>query len=430
MTVSMSGVGVPDSDIPSTQNPRGPVQLLLITLSALSGSYAAASIGPILEAIRISLSLSDNHLALLVGPALALPIIVAAMPLGIAVDRSRRTGILQICAVALVVGLLLLAFAKDFTWLLLGRGLVGVASSAIAIATTSLVADLYLPEQRGRARAVLTIGQCAGGASAYALGGHLLVTSGLGVDGWRWAFAWLSAPLVFIAVLLMLAKEPIRSGIKIPNPSLKQIALEFRHLGRGVALLMSGIVAAQVSGAAVMAWAAPAFTRAFNLAPDRVGVIIGATTLITAPIAAIAGGIIADICQKRAGPRLTVKVLAAITLLGAPGALFAVASNSDWATVMMAAYLVVEFAAMGMAYTVLTIVIPNELRGVGFAILAAGGAIFATSLSPLLVSILSSYLGGTTMIGVALSWVSVCAIITAAAVYYLGSVTINPAESF
>lgn len=407
---------------------RPAVQMLPVMLAALSGAYAASCIGPLIEAMRHSLALSDNQIALLVGPALAFPVIVAAMPVGVVVDRFQRIRLLRLCAVVLVVGLFLSAFASDFKWILVARGMVGVASSAIAIATTSLVADLYPPARRGRARAILTIGQAAGGASAYGLGGYLLVNLGFGDEGWRWTLAWLAVPLIVIAGILLFAKEPVRTGVVIRNPSFKQVTAEFHHLGRGLALLMAGIIATQVSGAAVNAWAAPTLARTFNLAPDHVGAVIGATILFAAPIGAFGGGVIADMCQKAVGPRLTVQVLALITLFGAPGALFAIAPSSPWAIILMTMYLVVEGAAIGMAYTVLTIIIPNELRGIGFAILTVAGSIFATGLAPLMVSTLASHLGGAAMIGEALSGVAVCACLAAVGAYLLASMSIHGGE--
>jgi len=52
-----------------------------------------------------------------------------------------------------------------------------------------------------------------------------------------------------------------------------------------------------------------------------------------------------------------------------------------------------------MATTLLTIVIPNELRGLCVAISAMANALLGVALAPVIVSQLSSAMGGPTIIG-------------------------------
>jgi len=66
------------------------VQMLLLTIAAMAGSYARVTFGPLQEAIRTTLQLTDNQIAVLQGLALAVPLMVLTIPLGLAIDRYSR----------------------------------------------------------------------------------------------------------------------------------------------------------------------------------------------------------------------------------------------------------------------------------------------------------------------------------------------------
>jgi len=126
------------------------LQILLLTVAVLAANYARTAVGPLQEAIRISLTLSDNQIALLQGPALGLPVVMGAIPLGLVIDRSSRVQLLFILAVLGMVASVLTALASNFATLLLARGLIGLAAAATLTAAFSLLADFYAPDQRGR----------------------------------------------------------------------------------------------------------------------------------------------------------------------------------------------------------------------------------------------------------------------------------------
>src|SRR5262245_38698972 len=93
MLMGSSPVPTSCGDIPEMGPPRI-LQLSLLTLAALAGSYARITLGPLQETMRLALGLSDNHMAVLQGPALALPMVIAAIPLGLLIDRYSRVRLL------------------------------------------------------------------------------------------------------------------------------------------------------------------------------------------------------------------------------------------------------------------------------------------------------------------------------------------------
>ena len=80
--------------------------MILANTAAL---YSVTALGPLQETIRVALALSDNHMALLQGPALALSNVLLAIPFGIAVDRYTRVQVLRTFFVLGIAGGLLTA---------------------------------------------------------------------------------------------------------------------------------------------------------------------------------------------------------------------------------------------------------------------------------------------------------------------------------
>src|SRR5262245_111135 len=103
------------------------LQLVLLTATLTAAVYAKVALGPLQETMRHALSLSDNQIALLQGPALAIPMVVVAVPLGLLIDRHSRVRVLFALAVMLLAGSVLTAVASGFTALLVARGLTGLA---------------------------------------------------------------------------------------------------------------------------------------------------------------------------------------------------------------------------------------------------------------------------------------------------------------
>ena len=88
--------------------------VLLVTLAVLSGSAARYVLSPMQELVRADLGLDDNHVALLQGMSIALPTTLLSIPLGRLVDRTNRSRLLVVLALACAVGSVMMAFAPGF----------------------------------------------------------------------------------------------------------------------------------------------------------------------------------------------------------------------------------------------------------------------------------------------------------------------------
>jgi MFS family permease len=130
----------------------------VLTASALAGNAAS----PLQEAMRVALGLSDSQMALLQGPAMAIPLGLGSIPLGLLIDRHSRVRLIFVATALTFIGSLLTALVSTFAMLVALRALVGLASFAMGMAVVSMMADLYPPEQRGRAYMVTSFSAVLG----------------------------------------------------------------------------------------------------------------------------------------------------------------------------------------------------------------------------------------------------------------------------
>lgn len=386
------------------------IQLVLLAFASAGAMYARTALSPLQETMRAALMLSDNQMALLQGPALALPMLLAAAPIGLAVDRHSRNRLLLIFASVGLLGSVLTAMASNITMLAIARALAGLAAPATAITASSLIGDLFAPAQRGRANMVIAVGQVGGMSAAFALGGAILVLFGSDPEGWRWTMSWLAVPSLLVVLLITALREPPRSGVKVSEPSMKRAAVELWRYRAMIAPLLLGVVVVGIADGASLIWAAPSFARNFGLAPDRVGAIMSMALLVSGIAGPVVGGMLTDFCQRRGGPRLTVSVLSGLALISAPAGLFAIAPSPLSASIPFAVFMMVGVAVSVAVTTLCTIVIPNELRGLCMSIMYAASLLFGMALAPLTVSLLSTALGGPATIGKALA--CVCALMS------------------
>lgn len=392
----------------SSLTERAGFQLLLLAVAMSIAGYVRTAISPLQEAMRVALALTDNQMALLQGPVIGIPVLLAAIPLGLLIDRYSRVRLLQGLIVLSLSASVFTAFAPGFGWLLLARSVAGVTGLAILPVVFSLLADLYPPAQRGAVTTAAIVGQVAGNSAVFALGGSLLAMTGSEPEGWRWAMLWLVVPLGPLALWMLSLREPQRVGIAIRNPSIRQVWHELRHYRAMIAPLMIGIILAEIVIGAIIIWAAPMLSRQYDLRSDRIGAIMAIGMLISGILGPVVGGALADLCQRTGGPRRTVSVLSALALLSVPAGLFAFVPGAYSASILLVTTMTLVLAIVVMGMALFTVVIPNEIRGLCMSVLVAAEILFSLAVAPPVVSLVSGAMGGLPMIGSALSMV--CAV--------------------
>jgi len=157
--------------------------------------------------------------------------------------------------------------------------------------------------------------------------------------------------------------------------------------------LAIGIVAAEIAVTAVLTWTAPVLARRFALPADRIGAIIAAGLLVSGVVGPMGGGVIADVCQRAGGPRRTLMALMVLASISLPLGLFALMPAAAAAATLFVIFMIIVGAIVVTGTALFTVIVPNELRGLCMASLAAACALFGVGLGPLAVSVLAEVFG-------------------------------------
>jgi len=377
----------------------------VLAACVLAANYARTALGPLQEALRADLGLTDNQVALLQGPALAIPVVIAAIPLGLLIDRYSRARLILLLATLNVVGSALTAVASSIAALFAARALVGLAATATFTAVLSVVADLFPPHQRGRANTAVSVAQIAGMSTAFALGGALLEHDRAASHAWRSAMAGMSGPLLVAVVLALALREPPRSETLMEENSSAVDLPGLWSIRSSLGPLLAAIVAVETALGAALTWAAPALSRTLGLSPGPLGTLMAVALAVSGGLGPLLGGTLADYCHRGGGVRLSMTVVASLAMAAVPAALFPVMRQLEWAGALLIIFLLLISAACVAGGTLVSIVVPGDLRGRAIAMMTAASILFAVGVAPLAVSGLAGALGGVGMLGRALACV-------------------------
>ena len=399
---------------PSFARALGPLLLLALTMAV--GFTAMGSFGVVQENAKAELGLSDNALGLIQGLGAAIPLVLFSIPIGILVDRHNRVRLMILLASVWTLGTLLTAFAPNIPVLVTARMLAGIGTTGALTCALSLCADLCASEQRGRAMLIVNLGKALGVAAAFALSGWLFgLFVGHRIPDWFGALAPWRSTHVALAILsavlllpLMALREPARHEVESsPDAPFRVVARELWSRRSFLVPLFAGQIAVVMADAAAGVWVAPVLSRTYGLQPQEFGGWIGALIFGTGIAGAIIGGVTADLGHKskvRGGILIGAVVAAG---LGVAAAFFPIMPGVPALAVMLG-LLVLCGAVTGLVISVaLTVLIPNELRGLCIGAFIAIAGLIGYGLAPWLVALVSELLGGEAHLAMALTVVGV-----------------------
>lgn len=274
--------------------------LLLVLLLVYGMSMIDRQImGVLIEPIKKEMGVSDGAMGLLTGLAFALFYSILAVPFGRFADRTNRRNLIAWCCGGWSIATGLCGMAVGFWSLAAARVGVAVGEAGSSAASTTMIADVYPPEQRSRAMSV------------FSLGPHLGSLVGLGVGawiaqhyGWRAAFLWLAVPGVLIALMLRLTcREPLRGAQQgklvqaVPEKLSDVMAMLMRNKPF-VGLALAGMLMA-FSGYAIGMWNTAFLVRSHGLQLREAGAIMGFIGGPAAIFGALLSGWLTDLMTKR-----------------------------------------------------------------------------------------------------------------------------------
>lgn len=403
---------IPADAPPAPSILRSLAPLLILSLSVGAGFMMLQSFGIMAETAKHELKLSDAAIGFIQGGSAAVPLVLFSIPLGILVDRHNRVRLMIFLSLTWTLGTFMTAFGPNASILFIARMLTGIGTTGALTAVLSLAADLCRPEQRGRAMLIPTVGKTIGIAAGFAVAGALLgVFMGSGAPTWFGALSsWRSAQLalgVVSAILtlpLFFLSEPPRHEVESASTAPFRVVMRELWERRGFLVpLFIGQATVVMADAAAGIWASPVLERSYHLRPAVFGQWLGAIVLVTGIVGALAGGLVADWGQKsgRRGGLLIGAVAAAA--IGVPAALFPIMPSATGFALMIGLLLFAGTITGLIASVALTVLIPNELRGLSIGAFIAFAGLIGFGIAPSLVAWVSEFLGGEQHLGPALA---------------------------
>ncbi|MBU6266810.1 MAG: MFS transporter [Sphingomonadales bacterium] len=384
------------------------------------------SFGIMAESAKRELGLSDQSLAVIQGVGNAVPLVLFSVPIGVLVDRGRRVRLLWWLAVLWTAGTFATAVAGNAAVLFAGRMLVGIGTTGGLTAALSLSADLCPPHRRGRGMLIGNLGKIAGIAAGFALAGALLAWFDRPgaphwlASSWRNAQATLGGLAALLVFPLLFLREPQRREVESNlHAPFRAVAAELWTRRGFLIPLYVGQTSVVMADSAASIWASPVLERIYHQAPGEFGTWLGAITLAAGAVGAVLGGVFADRGQ-RSGRRggLLAGALAA-SVVGTPAALFPVMPGVAGFAVLIG-LLILAGAVTGLIASVaLTVLLPNEVRGLAIGAFIAVAGLVGFGVAPWLVAVVSTWLGGESMLAPALAVVGVATGLVSVAGFWL-----------
>lgn len=384
--------------------------VMLVALIVLSAGAVRLAFSPLQEAAKADLGLSDYQIGLVQGLAAALPMALIAIPLGWLTDHTKRTRLIFILGLTWTAGMIGTAFAQSFEALFVARMLAGLGSMSVVPVAISVLADLSLPQSRGRAMLFLSMGNTLGPALAFVVGGALFTAfaAGAALPGVQLA-PWRETALVFgiasalLMVPLLFLREPARHEVEDSSNSLKAMVRALWARRRFLAPLFVGQISVIMADAAAGVWAVPVLQRNLGQSTGSAAALVGGLLLAAGILGPLIGGFAADRGHKSSvkGGILIGAVVA--SAIGVPAALFPLMTAVP-AFVAVLFVLLAAGAITGLiTATSIAVLVPNEERGVCLGAFMILGSLIGLGLSPVLVSLGSQALGGEAHLAPALA---------------------------
>lgn len=374
--------------------------LVLALLVLVYVIYAVDRSAPIIiaEEIKKEFGLSDSQLGMYTGMAYGLSYGVVGVLIGPVIDRVNRSRLLSIVLFVWSCLTGLGSIATSFWQLLVLRVFVGASEAGGGPTAMSILSDVYPPEKRGTALGLYKMGTPIGFLVASAGAGYLASHY-----GWRMALLIVGIPGVLLS--LMLARwvpEPKRGGLdpvdekaaaSMPLPDVFRLIVS----GPGIAGFLIGLSVYTCASLGLQAFIIPFLTRVHGL-PLDVASYYYAIAAALGGIAPIVLGVINDRLSRK-GPQgsawlcvlvCAVTFVSGYLLLLAPQMWLSLGGMVIW-QMMISSLAVPVFASM------LTVVPPGA-RGSIIAVTLVGSVSSGTAIGPVLMGVLSDYLGSGTAV--------------------------------
>ena len=410
-TVDAAGIAAPPPGV--FRKTRWSV-VWLLTMTIFSALTVGGLLAPIQEAVKLDLGLSDFQLAMIVGSATAIPAAILSLPIAWMVDHHTRTRLLILLASFWALGTIGTAFAQDFYSLFTARLVSGIGAATAFPVLVSLLADVCMPERRGRSMLLISIGAWAGAAAAFAIGGTLFgwleanpAAFVATMPAWREAHLIVGIGSAVLVLPLFLIREPARQEVEQANPALGATLKAFWKRRRFLGWLYVGNFAGGFAEGAAALWIGSVLVRQYGQSPGEFGGWVGLVILGSGIVGSVIGGFTADASQKlkMRGAILLPALIA--TALSIPASAYPVMPSVSLFAWVLFALLLGGVVVNLVNSAAIAVLLPNEERATSLAALAIVAKIIGGPVTAGVIAWMAVLFKGPMGLGQTLTWLGI-----------------------
>ncbi|CAN5417101.1 hypothetical protein BH10PSE2_BH10PSE2_10080 [soil metagenome] len=386
----------------------------LLTLTLFSALTVGGLLAPLQEAAKADLGMTDLQLGLLIGTATAVPVAILSLPVAWMVDHGTRVRILIVLTSLWALGTIATAFVPNFYGLFAARLVAGIGAGTAFPVVVSILADVCMPQRRGRSMLLLSIGAWGGAAAAFAIGGILFgyleahpTALFAGMAPWRETHLIVGIVAAILVLPLFLMKEPERHEMEQTSVALKPALQAFWKRRMFLGPLFVGNFAGSLAEGAAALWIGSVLIRQYHQTPGQFGAWVGLVILGSGIVGSVIGGFTADAGHKlkmRGGILLPALIATAISIPASAYALMPTVGGFAAVLFLLLAGGVVVNLVNSAAIAVL---IPNEERALSLAALKIVGTLVSGLVVPPVIIWMTTIIHGPTGLVQALTWLGV-----------------------
>jgi MFS family permease len=299
--------------------------------------------------------------------------------------------------------------AQSYIQVLITRLAVGVGESGYGPATWSIITDSFPREKVAFGTSTLNIGAQVGTGLALFLGGWALAvvshfpTVDLPFGGrilnWQWAFILVGFPGLLWAFVVLTIKEPKRRGLGGQKMKVVPIGELARWIGndwRAYLGCLGGVCMKYLMSMGPTTWLPTMLHRNFDWELSKAGLMLGAITIVVAPVALVIGGKWSERWTRQGMADANMRIMLYGLLVSVPVTIVMPLLPEPW--MVLTAYgvaLFISTSGVGPGLATFQLITPNAMRAQVSSLSQFGTNVLAFALAPLIIALFTDYLFGS-----------------------------------
>jgi len=359
---------------------RAWLTLGLLTLLMALAFIDRMIISLLVEPIRADFSISDTQMSLLMGLSFVIFYTAFGIPVAKLADKYSRKLIIIASVFSWSLATVLSGFSKTYSTLFIARVGVGIGEGGFAPASYAFISDMFPRDKLAFATSIYSSGIALGIGFAYIVGGNLYsyfskdYTPYFEVlesfEAWQLTFIAVGLPGFVFTLLLLLIREPARTGTSLPANADEQAARIVKkglvsfilEKKKALGSLWLAMAAWAIVDFAFLSWIPTYYFRVRDVQLESAGTNIGIVYIIFATLGLLAGAKIAHMLQKRDHKDAVFKIglVSAVVLVPLLWLMISLPTNQSF---VAAAMIIMVFSLpWGVAPAALLDISPNHFR--------------------------------------------------------------------